>query len=165
MDDIPTIFSATKYKGFNDGMLWEAPNTQEELLQPFQNSIAAWQKGVSFSFSIVNKEDNVFIGRISIRKEPEPFIWSLGFWMHPEHQNKGYMTEATIAIIQFGFEQLFAEKIIADHAVWNKASEAVLKKCGMAFSTYIERGFKKNGVWIDENRLEITRIAWLQKLS
>src|SRR5258708_1922969 len=98
LDDIPVTFSATRYEGFNDGMLWDPPNTAEELIQPFQSSIKAWQEGYAFTFSIVNKLDNLFIGRISIRKEPQLFTWSLGFWMHPEHQNKGYMTEATMAV-------------------------------------------------------------------
>jgi ribosomal-protein-alanine N-acetyltransferase len=163
VDEIPATFSATRYKGFNDGMLWDPPRSEEELLQPFHNNIKAWENEEGFTFSILIKETNLFIGRIAIRKEPKPGKWNLGFWMHPQHQNKGYMTEAAMAIIRLGFEQLSAEIIIADHALWNKASEAVLKKCGMVLSEYIQKGFKKNDIWVEENRLEITRAIWLRK--
>jgi len=163
MDEIPVTFSATRYKGFNDGMLWEPPRSVDELIIPLQNNVNAWRQGSAFTFSIIKKADGSFIGRIAIRREPEPAEWNLGFWMHPEHQNKGYMSEAAAGIIRFGFENLSAEKIFADHAVWNKSSAVVLKKCGMVFSKYIENGFMKNGAWVSENRLKICKQAWLQQ--
>ncbi len=39
VDDIPFVYSATKFKGFNDGMLWDAPANPEELIPHHQNLI------------------------------------------------------------------------------------------------------------------------------
>jgi [ribosomal protein S5]-alanine N-acetyltransferase len=128
VDDIPFVFSATKYKGFNDGMLWDPPVNPEELIKPHEQVAKAWDEDLSYSFSIINKQQNYIVGRISIRKGLEDNCWNIGFWIHPEHQNQGYMTEATKAMIKFGFRALGAEKIIACHALWNKASEKVLIK-------------------------------------
>jgi ribosomal-protein-alanine N-acetyltransferase len=160
MEEIPAVYAATKFKGFNDGMLWEPPETEEELIKPHENIFKSWEEGKDYSFSILKKSDKLFVGRISIRKTSEPNTWNIGFWTHPEHQNHGYMSEATPAMIKFGFENLKAEKIVACHALWNKASESVLKKSGMKFLKYIEKGFQKRGVWIEENLLEIKRSDW-----
>jgi [ribosomal protein S5]-alanine N-acetyltransferase len=160
VDDIPFVYSATLYKGFNDGMLWDAPNNPEELVKPHENLTKVWEEGLSYSFSIINKANNFLVGRISIRKSLEDNTWTLGFWTHPEHQNQGYTSEATSAIIKFGFVTLGAEKIIACYALWNKASEKVLIKNNMIFSKQIGNGFQKNGEWVKENQLEIKRSDW-----
>jgi ribosomal-protein-alanine N-acetyltransferase len=160
VDDIPFVFSATRHEGFNDGMLWDVPMNPEELVEPQMNLIKAWEDDLSYSFSIMKKSDQSLAGRISIRKALEDNTWTIGFWTHPEHQNQGYASEATSAIIKFGFETLGAEKITACHALWNKASEKVLKKNGMIFSKYIEKGFQKKGKWVEENLLEIKRADW-----
>jgi ribosomal-protein-alanine N-acetyltransferase len=160
LDDIPVIFSATRYKGFNDGMLWEPPEKPEDLIAPHEGNIKDWENGEGYHFSILKKSDKALVGRISIRKETEANTWNIGFWTHPEHQKQGYMSEAAKAIIRLGFEDLGAEKINACHALWNKASERVLKKTGMKFLKYLEKGFIKNGVWMEENVLEIKKEDW-----
>lgn len=160
LDDIPNIFSATKYKGFNDGILWDPPNSQEELIKPYENAVKAWENNESYCFSIEKETDGSFIGRISIRKDSEADTWNIGFWTHPEHQNLGYMSEASKAVIKFGFTELSAEKIIACHALWNKASERILKSNGMKFRKYIEKGFQKKGKWVEENMLELNKADW-----
>ena len=165
LEDIPAIFSATRYKGFNDGIVWDPPKSQEELIKPYENSVKAWENNECYSFSIVKKTDSLFVGRISIRKDSEADTWNIGFWTHPEHQNLGYMSEASRAVIKFGFTELNAEKINACHALWNKASERILKSNGMKFSKYIEKGFQKKGKWVEENMLEIIKADWDKQIN
>ncbi len=162
LDDIPHIMSATRYPGFNDGMVWEPPANAEELIAPFEANTKAWADDHAYSFTIEEKNSKTFIGRISIRPKGE-FIWNFGFWTHPEKQNQGFMTEAVFAVMQFGFEQLGASKITACYAVWNRASEAVLKKAGMEFVEHIPEGFQKNGQWVPQNLFDITREKWLSQ--
>lgn len=163
--DIPYIFSATRYAGFNDGMLWEPPEKTEELQAAYERSLQSWQSGEGYSFSIEDRETADFLGRISIRKEKEKDVWNIGFWTHPEQQGKGIMSEAVEAVIALGFQTLHAKRIEACHALWNKASEKVLLKNGMTFLRYIEQGFQKKGEWIAENLLGIDREAFLRLQS
>lgn len=137
-------------------MLWE-PLAKEELIEPHENSIKAWENGEAYTFSIESKDSKNFIGRISIRKREALGVWSIGFWTHPLYQDRGDMTECTQAILDFGFNQLKAEKIIAFHALWNKASERVMQKIGMTFIEYVPQGFIKRGEWVEENCLGINR--------
>lgn len=159
-EDIPHVFSASQYDGFTDGMLWEPPESEEQLIESLQNSLQAWNDGSGYAFTIEQKESGAFLGRISIRKTKEEGCWNIGFWTHPAHQGQGIMTEALQAIIDFGFTQLSAAKLEACYALWNKASEQVLRKNGMEFIRYIEKGFLKNGKWEEENLLGIERGGW-----
>lgn len=160
LEDIPHIFSATRYKGFNDGMLWDPPENEEECVQPYYNGIRSWEKGLGYGFTIENKISSDFFGRISIRKTKIDHRWNIGFWTHPRHQKTGIMTESVKVILDFGFEKLNAKTIEAAHAIWNKGSEKVLTRNGMKFIRFIEKGYKKNGEWVNENLLAISKEEW-----
>jgi ribosomal-protein-alanine N-acetyltransferase len=155
--DVTHIFSATRYAGFNDGMLWEPPEKIEDMKDSISNSLKPWKSGQGYNFSIDERETGEFLGRISIRQEKEIDRWNIGFWTHPVHQGKGIMTEAAGAVIELGFETLGAQEITACHAIWNKASERVLIKVGMRFVEYLEQGFQKRGEWVAENLLMIDK--------
>ena len=158
--DIPFVFSATRFEGFNDGMVWNPPEKQEDLLEPLHNNVKAWKIGKAYAFTITEKVSDKPLGRISIRKTNKANRWNVGFWTHPESQKQGIMTEALKAVLNFGFEELSATEIEACHALWNKASEKVLKRNGMIFERYLEQGFKKNGQWVEENLLVINKEQW-----
>ncbi len=164
-DDIPHIFSATRVVGFNDGILWEAPTSIDELYKPLQDNLIAWKAGTAFVFTITILPSKLFIGRIGIRKSEQINVWDIGFWTHPDHQRQGYMTESAQAVMQFGFDRLEAIRIEAAHALWNKGSQRVLEKIGMKFITHIPQGFQKNGQWIEENKMGITKEEWLFLLA
>lgn len=142
-------------------MLWDPPNNKEEMIEPFHNGIEAWEEDRAYSFSIEDIKDQELLGRISIRKTKEKNRWNIGFWTHPKHQKKGVMTKALQVVLEFGFTRLDAEIIEACYALWNKGSEKVLKRNGMTFEKYIEKGFEKNGKWVEENLLAINKDEWL----
>ena len=160
LQDVPRIFSATRYTGFNDGMLWEPPESEEELIEPLNRNVKVWESGEGYSFTIVFKGTTELLGRISIRKTSKENVWDVGFWTHPASQSQGIMTESLAGVLKFGFAELSAIRIEACHAIWNKASEKVLKRNGMEFVEYIEKGFQKRGEWVDENKLAINREDW-----
>ncbi len=162
-DDLEHVWSATRYPGFNDGMRWNPPRLKSEISAWTRRNLDAWQKGEEYVFSIRACLDNSFIGRISIRREKGDGIWSIGFWIHPERWRQGFATEASRAVIDFGFEQLVAEKIVASHALWNLASRRVMQKLGLKYVRENPRGFAKNGQWIAEAEYEIDREAWKGK--
>jgi [ribosomal protein S5]-alanine N-acetyltransferase len=160
-DDIPHVFAATRFVGFNDGMLWEAPANIDELYKPLQDNLLAWEAGNVFAFTITATHSKIFLGRIGIRRSEQMNIWNIGFWTHPEQQRQGYMTESAKSLMEFGFDRLGAIRIEASHALWNKASQRVLEKIGMKFIEYIPQGFQKQGKWIEENKMGITKEEWL----
>ena len=158
--DLPHVFSASRVAGFNDGMIWDPPKDEAELLVPYRDAVQRWADDAAYLFTIEERSAGRFIGRIVIRRVTEPEVWNIGFWTHPHEQGQGYMSEAARRIVQFGFEDLRAVRIEARHAVWNKPSERVLQRVGMTFREHSPLGFQKRGQWVAENRLAITREEW-----
>lgn len=160
--DIPFVFSASRHKGFCDGMRWSPPATEDELLEPFANNERSWQLGLGYTFTIEDRATTEPLGRICIRHQ-EGNLWDLGFWTHPAHQRRGIMTEAAQALIAFGFTELGATEIQAAHATWNVASRRVLEKAGLKFHSHIPASFQKNGKWVEEDLLSIALEDWEKK--
>jgi [ribosomal protein S5]-alanine N-acetyltransferase len=154
------IFSATKFKDFNEGMTWEAPESIKELKEFFKQTLQSWDAGLAYTFTIECSKTGTFIGRVSLKKCQGDRVWNLGYWTHPEQQRKGYMTEAAKAVVEFGFQTLKAARIEGDYALWNIASEKVLKNIGMKFVHYIPQRFQKRGEWVGVNLLAIEREDW-----
>ena len=161
IEDNLLVFSATRFDGFNDGMQWDPPITIEELDEPFREISVAWDEGEIYAFTIADPATNSLIGRIGIRKTNRLGLWNIGFWTHPEYQKQGYMTEALIAMIGFGFDSLDAAQIEASYALWNKGSQRVMEKVGMKFVGYMPHAFQKRGRWVEANKMRITKQEWL----
>lgn len=159
-EDIPFIFSASRYQGFNDGLLWDAPEDEAELINTYKDKVVmAWQERHSYSFAICNKSNNELLGSINIKRDIDN-IWTIGFWLHPKQQGKGYMTESVKGILELGFTILGASRIDGYYAIWNTKSQRVLERVGMQFLEYIPQGFIKKGQWVEQNRLGITKQQW-----
>lgn len=54
-----------------------------------------------------------------------------GFWLAPEHQNRGLMTEAVIAVNDFWFDVLGFSLMRIPKAIANTASRRISEKTGM----------------------------------
>ena len=141
-------------------MQWDPPEKLEEILDFHSTAEDQWEKGEMFCFSIDSKKRKEFIGRVGIHKEEIEKEWNLGFWTHPKHQSQGYMSEIVPFVLEFIFTRLSGEAVIACHALWNKSSEKVLKKSGFEFVRSLPEGFKKNGTWVEENLLKISKEKW-----
>lgn len=155
--DLVHIWSATRVAGFNDGMPWDPPKHIDDLTAPLERARADWRAGVHFTWTVEARSTREFLGRISIRREEGAAVWSIGFWIHPQHQGRGYATEVAAALVDFGFSRLDAECITAAHAAWNQASARVLERIGMIFVRSNPRGFVKRGAWVEEREYEIRR--------
>lgn len=73
----------------------------------------------------------------------------LGYRLDEDQVNKGYMTEAIRAFVQFGFEQLELHRIEANILPRNKASLRVVEKAGFYFEGVAHKYLKINGQWED----------------
>ena len=76
-----------------------------------------------------------FIGFVGLHT-PKPELpcapcVEIGWRLAKPHWGKGYATEAACAALQFGFDELGLEEIVAFTPLPNKASQAVMRKIGM----------------------------------
>jgi ribosomal-protein-alanine N-acetyltransferase len=155
--DIPFVWSATRFPGFNDGLRWDAPKDPDELLAATHRSLQWWASGRVFSFTVFEKATQAPVGRASIRVETRDDAWSIGYWIHPDRWGQGFALEAARALIDFGFTHLGATEIWVGHATWNHRSRRVIEKLGMRFVGEDPCGFEKNGRPIAEYKYVVTR--------
>jgi RimJ/RimL family protein N-acetyltransferase len=74
-----------------------------------------------------------FIGWCGLKYRPELDEIDLGYRFMKSAWGKGYATEAAMASIKYGFEQLGMRKIVGRAMPGNLGSIKVLEKCGMKF--------------------------------
>jgi ribosomal-protein-alanine N-acetyltransferase len=108
----------------------------------------AWIDGTSATFAIVGRKTNALIGAVSLVIKREHQRAELGYWIATDCWNRGYATEASQRLIQFGFEILMVHRIEARHFLRNPASGRVMQKLGMT-----QEGVQRDHV-IKWNRFE-----------
>ncbi len=118
---------------------------KEESAKMLENIINQYKKNGTARLAVIEKESNRFIGWSGIKlltDEVNGFknIYELGYRFLPEFWGKGYATEAALASLDLGFNQLNAEKIYAYADINNQSSNHILTKLG----------FENKGTFIDE---------------
>ena len=85
-----------------------------------------------YGFSIVEKSSGEVIGMIHQCSSADEIFRTteIGYALGRRYWNRGYMTEALDAVINFLFSKGI-HKIVCSHIVENAASGRVMQKCGM----------------------------------
>ncbi|GAC1412241.1 MAG: GNAT family N-acetyltransferase [Gemmatimonadaceae bacterium] len=91
----------------------------------------AWNDGSSATFAIVGKKTGALVGAIGLMIKAEHRRGELGYWIALDCWNRGYATEASRGLLDFGFEVLGLHRIEARHFLRNPASGRVMQKLGM----------------------------------
>lgn len=84
-------------------------------------------------WTTVLKESNEIIGWCGLKYLDDIQDTDLGYRWKPKHWNKGYATEASMACLKYGFEQLNLNQVVAQVLPENDASVRVLEKVGMTY--------------------------------
>jgi ribosomal-protein-alanine N-acetyltransferase len=83
--------------------------------------------------SVIRKSDGYFLGWCGLKYHTEHEIVDIGYRFYRKYWGFGYATEAAVRCLKDGFERLQLNSIYAHVHKDNKASEKVLKKCGLKF--------------------------------
>ena len=86
-------------------------------------------------FAIRLKETEKLIG-IILYFDNDGFSCEIGYGIGSSHWNKGYVTEATKAFLEYLFKEKGLRKISASFFAGNEASKRVMEKCGMTFDHF-----------------------------
>jgi RimJ/RimL family protein N-acetyltransferase len=74
----------------------------------------------------------------------------IGYWIGEEFWGRGIVTEAVVAVTEWGFANFDVCRIYAGVFEWNPASMRVLEKAGYAFEARLSKQVTKDGETIDE---------------
>lgn len=82
-------------------------------------------------WATVLKDSYQFIGASGLVYYDDTLEIGLTFLFAKEHWNQGYGTEASRALLKYGFEKLGLQKIVCRACVDNKAAVVVMERIGM----------------------------------
>lgn len=131
-NDLEAFFACCQNPDLGNNAGWKPHETIEESKDILQQFFIA-QENV---WAIARLEDQRLIGSIGIipdSKRENPNALMLGYWLDEAQWDKGYMTEAVKAVLNFGFETLNIDLITANCYPHNERSQKVLKKQGFEY--------------------------------
>jgi RimJ/RimL family protein N-acetyltransferase len=112
-------------------------------------------------YAVVRRAEGDLVGHIVFRPWQEPRTCEMGWMFHTAHQGKGYATEASLALIQYGFETLKLHRIIASCQPENVASRRVMEKVGMRREGHFRKAIHiSDDIWWDELSYAILEEEW-----
>ncbi|WP_341281952.1 GNAT family N-acetyltransferase [Paenibacillus sp. FSL H8-0537] len=125
------------------------------------NTIRA-SNGEGFPFAVTRKKDDALIGCMSLNLSKPDQRGELSYWSGKPYWGHGYATEAAKRVIQFGFEQLELNKIMAAAMAKNPSSSNVMKKIGMKYEGEFKQHIFKWGEFEDLIFFGLTRADYEQ---
>jgi len=114
-----------------------SPMTREQSDEAIDRYLAAFDReGFSF-FAATHRDTGEFIGTIGLQTMrdavpnlPQPAV-EIGWRLALSAQGKGYATEGARTIVDFAFDKLSLDEVVAITALPNRASRRVMEKLGM----------------------------------
>ena len=134
------------------------PHPYEE--QHAREFLAGSTKENELRLAIRVRNDGRLCGGLGLHPEAQHNRAELGYWLGVAYWGNGYATEAAIAVVRYGFEQLKLNRIFATYFTHNPASGNVLRKIGMKHEGCMRQHVLKWGEFVDLELYSILRQEW-----
>jgi len=146
VNDVNDIFEYASDSDVNTFMPWDMHKSINETKEFLEKSKESCDKSGDLDWGIELKSENKLVGGITIRTWNDANrCGDIGYVLSKKYWNMGITTEALKAVIQFGFEKLYLNRIEAHCDENNIASYKVMEKAGMKYEgTLRKKAFVKN---------------------
>ncbi|MCW3127906.1 MAG: family N-acetyltransferase [Bacteroidetes bacterium] len=112
----------------------------------------------SVMWGISLKTDHKLIGTCGFwRIEKAHHRAEIGYTLHPDHQGKGYMNEATAAVLSHGFNKMNLHSVEANVNPNNVASISLLEKNGFVKEGHFKENWFHDGKFSDSAIYSLVR--------
>lgn len=153
---------------------FEIADTTLFIPHPYEDGVAEhwissheqnYKSGKEIIFAITRCYTKELIGSIGLSVNKEHEKAELGYWIGKPFWNQGYATEAAMAMLKFGFEDLELGRIHAHYFARNPASGKVMEKLGMQHEGTLRKDIKKWGKFEDIKIYGILRSEYQSKYA
>ncbi len=109
-------------------------STKEAVKELLDSYISSYERADYYRWAIIDRETGACIGQIAFfLVDSKNHFAEIEYCIGSDFQCRGYATEATKAIIKYGFEQIHLHKIQICTKTINKPSKRVIEKCGFTY--------------------------------
>lgn len=109
------------------------PYPKGSAIQFIESVLSAEKNNKIVMFAITEIESQLLIGLININLSAPYKRGELAYWVGKQYWGKGYGTEATKSLLEYGFNQLNLNKMFAASFTSNPGSWRIMEKVGMKY--------------------------------
>jgi ribosomal-protein-alanine N-acetyltransferase len=125
--------------------------------QAFESYLARFSNGAHYGFLVIERKSNEIVGVINLNNVVRDSFQSaaLGYYAFVPHAGKGLMKLGILAVLKHAFGELKLHRLEANIQPENRASIALVRKCGFVREGLSRRMLKIGGRWRDHERWAI----------
>lgn len=129
-------------------------NNEPELLEVkvkrLRHFRAMFDLDKDYIYAIFNQDETLVLGGSGLHTRLGENAREIGYWIHSDHVNHGYATEASAALTKVAFEIEGMDRVEIHCSPENPASSSVPRKIGFVHeATLRRRGPVKDGIPVD----------------
>lgn len=133
-------------------------STLDEVHGLLEKYISQYERSDYYRWAIISPQSGECIGQIAyFLVDSKNHFAEIEYCIGAEYQCRGYATEATRAIIRFGFEQMNLHKVQICTKTINQPSKRVIEKCGLTYEGTLRDYFCMNGEYVGRLYFSILR--------
>lgn len=159
--DIPSII---QYAGTEEvartTLSMPHPYAEKDAIFWINRARQGFQAEDHYIFGIRLAATDEFMGGIGLIVNKRFNKAEIGYWIGLPFWGKGYMTEATAAILKFGFNELGLNKIYAQFLAENPASGKIMIKNGMIKEAELVDHIQKYGEYKTSIQYRLTKAEY-----
>ena len=120
-----------------------------------------FESGGGVVFAMIDQKSKLLMGAAGLIVTPRFNRAELGYWVGKPYWDQGYATEASKALLKYGFETMQLNKIHASHMTRNPSSGRVMQKIGMESEGILKQHALKWDEFVDLAVYGILASSWL----
>lgn len=124
-------------------------STKEEVDELLKKYIGSYENKDYYRWAIILKSSGECIGQIAyFLVDSKNHFAEIEYCIGSDFQCRGLATEATKAVIEYGFNKINLHKVQICTKTINKASKRVIEKCGFTYEGTLRDYFYMNGEYV-----------------
>ncbi|HVF12514.1 MAG TPA: GNAT family protein [Actinomycetota bacterium] len=161
MNDAEDVFAYASDPEVPRYLPWEPHATIEDSRSFLEGVLSAYKEGRPFAWALVLKQAGKVVGGAGYNSWDRPNrSAAFGYAMAKQLWGQGLMTEATKAILGFGFDQMNLNRIWAIAEPENIGSWRVMEKCGLSYEGTMRELRFERGRFRTFKQYAILRSEW-----
>lgn len=123
--------------------------TEEKVKELLDKYIGSYREDDYYRWAIIDKKSKECIGQIAyFLVDSKNHFAEIEYCIGEDYQCKGLATEATKAVIAYGFDQMNLHKVQICTKTINPASKRVIEKCGLTYEGTLRDYFYTDGQYV-----------------
>ena len=133
-------------------------STKDEVKGLLDKYIGSYEKNDYYRWAVVEKTTGECIGQIAyFLVDSKNYFAEIEYCIGSDFQCKGFATEATKAVIAYGFDRMNLHKVQICTKTINASSKRVIEKCGFVYEGTLRDYFYMSGEYVGRLYFSILR--------